>query len=165
MEEEKSTDTTSSDKVIYSWQALEFNRPVTKKPVWYLVLGVLWLALLAYTFYTQQWLRVVVVAVLGVVVWLMSRMQPREFAHAITEDGLLVGGNKYSFNKYRSFAVVKSSGGERLLLIPKQQLAQGLALQLGGADVERIRTIMAVILPEEDREEDVVDRMNRWLNL
>lgn len=165
MEEEKISEGPEEAEVLYSWQALEFSRPRAKAPGWYLVVGIIWLAMLAYTVYSQQWLRLVVVAVLGVVVWLVAKMQPREFRHAISAKGLIVGGKNYSFRNYRAYALVKGAEGNRLLLLPRQQLGQGLALQLGGADVERIRTIMAEVLPEEERGEDVVDRMNQWLNL
>lgn len=147
---------------LYRWEALEFGESSERTPSWYLGVGFVLLAFVAYSIYQGEWIRVGVAVMIAVVLVLMLRMKPRTFSHALTEEGMLVGGKVYSYGKYKAFGIVRGMEGSRMVVIPTQRLSPGLSLQLGGADVEKIRAIMTRFLPEQEMDEDVVDRMNRW---
>lgn len=159
----ESAETSSQPTVVYSWRALEFSREQNKPLAWYGLVVLFWIGFVAYSIWTRNWIQTGLAVMLGLVVLLLSPVQPREFEHELTESGFRVGGKSYPYERYKSFAIIKSESGDKLLVVPKQRLGQGLSLQLGGADVERVRAFMINLMPEETREEDLVDRMNRWL--
>lgn len=160
MEENNNTNPVANR--LYSWEALEFGETRDRTAGWYWGVGVLLVAFVAYSVYQGEWLRVAVAVMIAVVLFLMLRMKPRAFSHALTEEGVLVGEKLYPYGKYKAFGVVMGMEGSKLVVIPSQRLSPGLSLQLGGADVEQIRAIMTRFLPEQEMEEDVVDKMNRW---
>jgi hypothetical protein len=165
MEEQSNPSIQEDAAILYAWQALEFSRTNNRSSGWYIAVGVAWLALVAYGVYIQDWLRTAVAVLLGVVVWLVVKMKPREFKHEITGAGFKVAGKLYPFSRFRAFGILKTPEGYRLIVVPAQRLGQGLSLQLGGADVEIVRTTVVRFLPEEEQQEDLVDRMNRLFRL
>ena len=147
-------------EILYEWTALEFGR--TKRGSrWYLAVAAAALLLGAYAVYTRDWLRWAALAMVRVVVGLVLRAGPREFRHALTPAGVWVGKKLYAYGDFSSFAIVESPDGGSLTLVPKRRLGLVISLQLGGADVERIRAVLSEYLEESDGSEDLLDRMNR----
>ncbi len=148
----------------YRWKAYEF-KVSSRPPLWYWAMGAGLLAFMGYAFYTEQWLRLAVGGMLAIVVFLVARMQPREFDHSISDLGVRVGQQFYPYGNFKSFAVVPSEDGPKLVFETKQGYKANLTLQLGSADVEKVRALLKPELPEVEKDEDPVDRMNRMLKL
>lgn len=150
--------------VLYRWTALEFSR-AEKRPVWYLAAVAVAMILTVYAVYSRDWLRLAVLVMGAVTLFLVLRSKPQEFEHALTPEGIGVGRRSYKYSDFASFAVIDAPDGTKLRLLPKRRLGPALSLQLGGADVEKIRAILLEYLEEQDGEEDLLDRMNRALGI
>ena len=161
-EDNQSTNSPTQPTVLYEWTALEFNRSNKRPVTWYWAVGGVWVLLAGYTVWMQQWIRLAVLLLLAVLIWLVSRMKPKEFRHTLTNSAIIVGGREYVYNQFSSFGVVNSQEGFKVIVSPNRALGPGLTLQVGGGDVERIRAILSQYLPEEEKTEDIVDKANRW---
>lgn len=150
-------------EVRYEWTAPEFAR-AQRSGVWYMVTGGIWLILLAYTLYTGQWVGVAVVIMIGIVLYLLGRVAPRNFIHRLATAGIGVGEKFYPYGQLRSFWIANTPSGQTLNLVSSKKFSLAITLQLVGADVEKVRDILLEFLPEESgRGEDTVDRIGRFL--
>ena len=148
--------------ILYSWTALEFGR-TDRRPAWYLWAILIATALGAYLVYRQDWLRLAVLVMVAITTGLTLRMRPREFEHRLTDQGVGVGKKFYPYKDFSGFAILISPEGAKLVLSPVRKLGPALSLQLGGADVEKIRAVLSEYLEEKEMDEDLLDRMNRAL--
>ena len=158
-------DTNQIGAVRYEWMAPEFAR-TERAPLWYIVVGVAWLGGMIYTGLTSQWVGLGVVAMVGLVLYLSGRMLPRTFAHQLTDKGVVVAGQFHAYGQLRSFWIAQGGQGPALNLSSAKKLSFLLTLQLGTADIEKVRTVLLEFLPEEaGRGEDVVDKIGRFFKL
>ena len=134
-----------------------------RTPGWYGVAGLVALLAIGYTIYTSQWVGLAVVMMIGVIMYLVGRVSPRQFVHQLTDRGVKIGDKFYAYGQLRAFWVTIVPEGRALNLLPAKKLSLLLTLQLGDADVEKVREILLEFLPEEaGRGEDLVDRVGRW---
>ncbi|MFH0905382.1 MAG: hypothetical protein V1826_01530 [bacterium] len=152
-------------EVLYTWQAKEFA--TTKRPLgWYAIAGLILIGVLAYAIYTRQWMTGAVVLMLAVLIYLSQRMVPRIFDHQLTSLGVVVGERFYSYTNFKSFWVVLDSNAPVANLLPNRRVGLLLTLQLGGADIEKVRSILAEHVAEDaGRGEDVIDKIGKALKL
>ncbi|RLC37276.1 hypothetical protein DRH29_02545 [candidate division Kazan bacterium] len=151
--------------VLYSWKAKEFSSN-RRSAGWYVVAGIIFLAAVVYTIYIHQWIGLGVVVMIGVLIYLSQSMAPRVFDHKITDRGIAVGKKFYEYSNLRSFWIVLDKDNPTLNLMLNKKLSLLLTLQLGTADVERIRKILGDFLPEDaNRGEDIADKITKFLKL
>ena len=152
-----------SGKLLYSWDSPDFK--VNKKSsIWYLIFGLVVGLLSIYAFFSDKWFLLAVVLMAGVLILLMLKIKPKVFSHQLTDLGLTVGDSFYNYNRLKSFWIVNNLDNKTLYVLPNSRFGFALALQLGEADVEKVREILSVVLDEEaDREEDVLDKIIRML--
>lgn len=151
--------------ILYSWKAKEFgsNRQSTG---WYIGAVIIFLLAIGYTIYIHQWIALGVVIMVGVLIFLAQRMSPRVFDHKITSIGVVIGEKLYPYSDLRSFWIIADTDNSTLNLISSKKLSLLLTLQLGTADVEKIRKIIGDFLPEDaGKGEDTVDKISRFLKL
>lgn len=156
--------TQEDKKVLYEWSAPEFSGSgATGWSGWALL--VLLIAA-GWTVWVQQWVTLAVVVMVGVMVYLLRKSQPRVFQHQITETGVYVGERLYAYGKLKSFWIVLGGDVRIVNLLPNKKFGLSLTLQLGDADVERVRETLMKFLPEDaSRGEDTVDKVGRFFKL
>ena len=72
----------------------------------------------------------------------------------------------WPYGSLRAFWISRSEEGNVLHFLPNRKYALVLTLQLGKADVEKVRAILSDrLVEEEDRGEDMVDRIGRFFRL
>jgi len=151
--------------ILYSWRAKEFSSN-RRSTTWYVVAGIVFLIAIAYTIYIRQWIGLGVIVMVGVLIYLAQNMAPRVFDHKITSQGISIGDKLYPYANLRSFWIVASTDNPTLNLISSKKLSLLLTLQLGSADVEKVRKILGDFLPEDiNRGEDTVDKISKFLKL
>ncbi len=151
-------------KILYEWEAPEFSGgSTTGWSGWtlaFLLIAAIWTA------WVGQWVTLAVVVMVGLVIYLLRRTQPRTFWHRIMETGVEVGGKVYPYNKLKSFWIVLGQEARVVNLLPNRKFGLLLTLQIGDADVEKIRETLGKFLPEDaSRGEDTVDRIGRFFKL
>jgi hypothetical protein len=153
------------EKALYEWQAGEFTTNEVGSFGWWGVGGFLVLAA-AWTIWMKQWMGLAVVIMIGVMVWLVRGMKPRKFDHQLTEVGVKVGSRVYPYNTLKSFWIVLDTNVRTVNLLPDKKFGFLLTLQLGDANVDKVRETLAKFLPEDaSRGEDTVDKIGRFFRL
>jgi len=149
-------------KMLYEWEASEFSQN-TGWSIW------IWLVLLAaagWAVWAKQWIGLGTLVMVAVVVFLSKNMRPRTFHHQITDAGVMVGDKLYSYDKLKAFWVVLDGEARSLNLLPDRKWGLLLTLQLGDANVDKVREALLKFLPEEgSRGEDTVDKVGRIFRL
>lgn len=149
-------------KVLYEWEANEFSLR-SSLSVW------VWVVLViaaAWAVWAHQWIALATLVMIGVVVILSKRMQPRMFTHQITEAGVAVGNKLHAYSDLKSFWIVLDGKDRVLNLLPNKKVGLVLTLQLGDANVDKVREALVKFLPEDaSRGEDAVDKIGRFFRL
>jgi len=150
-------------EVLYSWDAEEYTQ-AERNISWYWWALAVALVIVIYAVIIQQWTLIAVVLVAGVVIYLVGKTEPRTFTHELLDTGIRVGGRLYPYTTLQSFWFVIEGRVRELKVLQSGKLKPLLSLQLGNADVEQIRRVLSRFLPEEEeRGEDIVDKMGRFL--
>lgn len=122
------------------------------------------MVLLGVAIFTKQWIGAALVVMIGVALYLLRTSAPRVFEHAITERGVVVGEKFYPYSQLQSFWILLSGGVGTLNLLSNKKFGLVMTLQLGEADIEKIRGSLSGKLPEDaSRGEDMVDRVGKLL--
>lgn len=152
-------------KILYSWEAPEYEK-TTRSPTWYVVAAVVVVLVIAYGIYARQWSLIAVTLVAAGALYFVGARTPKTFAHKIFDNGVEVGDKFYPFDQLKSFWIIADEDSQTLNLLQLGKFKFLLSLQLGDADVEKIRTSLVQFLPEEtDREPDMIDKISRFLKL
>ena len=136
---------------------------------WYLLISLIFLLVIIYSFITGNFLFVVFLIIFAVIIFSSDHRSPRKVSIAIFEDGIKVGENKfYNWSDIKNFHLVyQPPQVTRLYIDLKNVILSDLSVPLEGKDPLRIRKILKEYLEEDlDREhETLMDRLNRWLKI
>ncbi len=141
-----------------SWTASEFVSH-EKNGGWYamLIAGALVLGLGIF-FLTKEWFSIVAIAVLAIAVGMFGNLRPRVLNYEISPDGILVGEKRFSFDEFRSFAVIEE-GMPNIQLLPQKRFMMSITMYLDPAQGDHIVEVLGDYLPFEHRERDFVDKL------
>lgn len=144
-----------------TWTASEFIAH-QKSFGWYTILAVVIFALsgLAYLV-TRDVITAGVIIICGILFGIYAGHQPRELDYVVDAQGLSIAGKHYSFEQFRSFAVMEEGAFVSINLLPLRRFAPGLTIYLSPQDEQAVADILAERLPREDRSHDPVDRLMR----
>jgi len=156
-------DEQKQSEVLYSWDAKEYVQH-ERSISWYWWAAAIALVVIVYAIAIRQWTLIAVVLVVGVVIYLMGRTEPRTFTHELLDTGIKIGGRLYPYTTLQSFWLVIEGRVRELKVLQSGKLKPLLSLQLDNAEVEQVRGVLSKFLPEEEeRGEDIVDKMGRFL--
>lgn len=131
---------------------------------WYLIAGIVALAVLYYAYRTQNPLFGVIVVLSGIIFAVTEYRGPDFHVFAITEDGVIAGLNFYKYSELQNFYLIYDPPRVKKLYVkPRSLLRPWLTIPLMDEDPNRIRTLLKKNLPEdlEKEEEPVSDYFGR----
>lgn len=145
-----------------SWRApeFEFNE---KKVGWYLLLVLVFAALVGVAVLTKQWLSIGVLAAMTAAVAVYAGRKPRELDYIIDETGITIERKHYGFDQFQSFALIHHDNWEEVDLDPVKRFMPRITISLDEQKDEAILATLSNHLPEIDREPDLVERITRRL--
>ncbi len=159
------TENQQFESELYAWEAAEFSKP-ERSLVWYLVMGAIVVLVTAYALWTARYITAVTVVAIGVVVYMMGRVEPRHIRYTLTGQGVTTGSKLVPYSEFTGFWIVNTPHAHSLNLARKGKLATNITLPLEGAEIEKIREILVRYMPEVgDAGEDNLDKMSRFLKL
>ncbi len=146
-----------------SWQASEYvHHP--KQASWYIGLAAAIGVVTAGTYLlTRDWMAPVVIAVMGVAVWVFASKQPRTLAYSLNSKGVQVGDKSYLYDQFRSFAIISEGAMSSVLLSPLKRFMPPLSLYYAPEDEEKIVTLLSLHLPHNQSQPDFVERLSSRL--
>lgn len=151
----------------FSWEVDEF--PVYPRgPVWYLVAGLVGLALLWYALATVNFLFGLIVIIFGIVLVLSSNKSTRRVSVAFTDDGIEVGKRFHPWTALDTFWVVYHPPVVTSIFFTfKDSMHPAFGIPLEGHDPSEIRLALQAVVREdmEKEAEPFSDSLARLLRL
>lgn len=141
-----------------SWTASEYASH-DKNFVWYasftgacaLIIGVIFLV-------TRDWISVIILAVFAVAFGVFAGRKPGVLNYAIDAQGIHIGNKTYPLTLFRSFAIVQEGGMHTISLLPLKRFMPPISVFFDPKDEQKIVETLGGSLPQEDRQQDFVDK-------
>lgn len=166
MEQEYTTAQEQTPEVYYQWTILS-KAEHERGHWWYIIAGILGVALVAYSIYTANFLFAVMIVLIAFIIILNDALPARKINFALTDRGVIVGGKTYPYRSFTSFYIVYEPPRISKVVLELPGVRQDLSIDLNGNDPLEIREFLLQVLPENlDREtEPLGDLLERFFRL
>lgn len=145
------------------WSAPEFDASVGSRAP--LLLIVVFLGVIVYALVENSPIMAITFVLLGTVTFLHSRKPPRVLDCAITEDGVVVGKDFYSFDNIASFWIIYEPEEQSLFLKTKGSLVSSVRVPLGDTSPNDLRETLLRNVREVKYEPTIIDTLSRFLHI
>ena len=146
-----------------TWQASEYIHH-EKQFTWFMgLLSVTGVLVAIAVFLVQSWTFAILVCVMAAATIVYARRPPRVLNYTLSGDGLHIDQRLYSFEDFRSFAVVQDGPLYSIMLIPVQRFMPAVIVYFPTENGEAIVDAFGEVLPMEQRELDALDKLVRKL--
>jgi len=150
------------EKILYSWKTIEFEY-YDKQLSWYVHLAVVFLTVAFLLIYFLKLYLVAGIVVLGLIaLFVHASHQPRKVSCQITNKQIKLGTRKYPFSKLKSYWIYNQGLYPKLYLQTTDLLFGSISIPLGEGDPAEIRKNLKNLLPEDEENELVSDKIGRW---
>ena len=147
------------------WVAKEFDRH-NRSMGWYLGIGAVLLAVLAYTIYFKSWLLCVLVVMVGVALYFSGKMEPKDIECTIDEKGIKIGDKQFEYAQLKTFWFSKTEDSLKLNLITIFRFMPVISVSITNDLRPKINEALIQVMPEsENKKEDWIDRISRILKV
>ncbi len=148
-----------------SWEASEYidhHRDFN----WYLGFGAITTILvLVSVFLFQNYIFTALIIIMAVALVIYIKRPPQVMRYTLTESGLQIGEQYYSFNTFRAFGIIQDGAFFAVKLLPTGRFSQELTVYFSEESGEEIVDLLGEFLPMEQLKLDMVDRFLRRLRL
>lgn len=115
---------------------------------------------------TGQYLIAIIVVLGGLTIYQLAHQEPAVLPVNFSAKGIKYKGRYYDFSQLKSFWIIENEAHNRLHLQPVGRLTASIAIPMAGENIEKVRDFLSHYLPEQrEVEEDLADRINRWLRI
>lgn len=152
----------SSDQVL-SWQASEYVHH-EKERLWFVMLGVSGLALLAIAiFLIHSYTFAALIVVMTIALGVYAVRQPKIVSYQLSPAGVQINDKRFHFHDFRYFGVIEDGPLYSIMLVPNKRFMPAVTLYFPAESGEAIVDAMGARLPMEHIELDAFDKMMRYL--
>ena len=145
---------------VFSWKSADFASG-ERSPLWYVVATVVAIAVIVLLYFQAMWTGIVFVVV-AYLYFILTGIKPRTIESAVYAKGLVIDGRVINFDEIKEFWLIDG-------LVPKfyfslqGKLTGQVIMPAKNAETEKIREFLKNHLPEENRGEDLTEKINRWI--
>lgn len=144
-----------------SWEASEYIHH-EKDIGWYLIFGVVTVFIMALLFLIlRDVLSLIVVGLMAISLIVFANRPPRTLKYHLNDEGVGIGENKYAFDSFRSFSIVKDGAMQSIVLNPLQRLMPPITIYFPPEEGDKIVDLLSRHLPHMEYEPNFVDRFAR----
>lgn len=157
---EPKTEHNKSDEI--SWQASEYIHH-DKSPTWYasfLILSII--VLLGVYLILQDLLSMAVIGLMLVAVAVFANRKPRNLNYTLSDQGIAIGDQKYTFASFLSFSLVQEGDNESLQLTPSQKFMPPITIYFNHDDRSNIIDLLGSKLPYKEQSLDSIDKLAKY---
>ena len=149
----------------FSWQATE-GRQVSRGVVWYVMLGVISIGLMALAIFIFKSITfAVLLVVIDIAVIVLTGKPPRSINYGISPKGIYVADKLYDFSEFRAFGVIDEPGSPSIIVLPVKRFSTGVTLYFNIEDGERIVDMLGARLPLQEVKLDLLEKVIRLIKL
>ncbi|MSU75378.1 MAG: hypothetical protein EXS55_02595 [Candidatus Magasanikbacteria bacterium] len=153
--------------IIYQWTVKEYEQ-YTRDRRWYVIMGVLALAMIAYGVVAANYLFALIIILFGIILYLHHMQDPLEITFIMTETGIVLGKKYYHYSELKNFWLIYNPPDVKNLYFSLHNVIKHrLQIPLLDYDPRPIRTYLSQYLTEdlEQEEEPLSDRVGRLFQL
>ena len=150
-----------------SWETWEYP-PHERSLLWFVMAGVIGVALLVYSIVTTNYLFGIVVLMMGVILLMDGLRHPDRVEVHVTDQGIIVGEQFYGFTVIKDFSIIYEPPIVKVLYIDFNQIWQPLlAIPLEDVDPNAVRdSLLPYVFENLKREEETLtDTLRRLYKL
>lgn len=137
--EDEQIEVAGPGRALVAWEIDEYPRQ-TRSRNWYLVAGIVGIALIIYSIASANFLFAVIILMIGVITLVSDFKQPDRVAVAVTSTGLVVGDVYYDFRAVRDFSIAYEPPEVKLLYVTFRRFWEPmLAIPLEDTDPNAVR--------------------------
>jgi len=137
-----------------------------KRKLWFVIVFTILLAFVGLFVYLKQYVSSLVFVVLGLVIYIYSKMPAKEITCTISNEGIKIGERVYGKERLKSFWISELLFPPVLHLELNQRFYFPVSVSLGRQPIEPIKRILLEYLPEQIKPFwDVQDKLARLLRL
>jgi len=156
------------DGEIINWTVSEIEK-YEKNKGWYLLAGIITIAILIYSFITANFLFAVIIIIAAIVVILNEGREPEKIKFTITDEGVKVGKKFTDYDELKNFSIIYRPRRDikRLYFEFKNGLRPRISIYLDNINPLKIREILLKYLPEDlEREnEPLSESLSRFFKI
>ncbi len=154
------------DDTPVAWVAKEYQVS-QKNPLWYVVFGVVVLALLAVAvLFFEEWSFAILIVVIAIAVVVHATRPPADVQYTLSaRQGLYIGERLYHLSQFKKFGLLRDNGHNSIVLVPVKRFAPGVSVFFPDDVGERIVDILGQRLPMETIQPDLMDKFIKKINL
>ena len=147
-----------------NWTASEFIAH-HKGASWYMALGA-GIGLLCFGIYIlYQDIVSIIAIVIGVVLYLMvTSGHPRQRTYGLNNEGIQIDDKFYPYSEFKSFMVSQEGAIGCITFMPLKRLLPELSIYFAPEDGDKIFSVLANTLPNDQKKERPVDRLIKKLH-
>ena len=91
--------------IVFQWTVTEYDQNIRDKR-WFIMVGILGVALILFAVLTSNYLFVLVVVLFGIILFLHGMQKPLEVGFAITQTGVVLGNKFYRYSEFDGFWLI-----------------------------------------------------------
>lgn len=149
------------DKTVFWWSASEETK-IQRSLLWYLIIGIIIVALLIFSVAQKNWLFLVFI-ILAIAAYATSTInKDSKKIYRINQNGITVDEKLFSFKELRSFSFAEKNG-EKILAIETGKTAEKYLIIPIKKDWEKISEFLQKHLPKKEYQESFVDTLKDYL--
>lgn len=151
----------AADDNVVTWEASEYIHH-QKGAGWYLGLAGIAILLCALIYvFLDDWFSVIVILLMAVAVGVYARREPQVQRYSISRNGLSIGQHTYHISEFGSYQLADEGVVQSATFIPLKRFMPPVSVYFLPQDGEKIMDVLASVLPREDHQPDIVDRLMR----
>ena len=135
---------------IIAWSVPEFDKHERGR-AWYVAASILAILALVYSFWTANFLFVVIIVIAAVVIILNDGRSPEKIKFAISGEGVIIGKKFIDYDDLKNFSIIYKprQGVKKLYFEFKNVVRPRLSINLDNMNPLPIREILLNYLPED----------------
>lgn len=148
-----------------SWKAAEYGY-VEKSVLWYAVVGLTALILVAVALWQKNFFFAVFVVIAAAVFIAFGKQRPPVVEFRVSGEGVSVGKRSFSYDRLESFAVrSRPNRLDEIILKQKTYVNPYLRLPADAKSARDARLLLRAALPEVEYQESLIDILSEWVGL
>ncbi len=157
-----------AEDIILQWEAPKFIF-YDKDVRWHSTVAVVAVAVVLVAIVAREqlvvplWMIIPVIVICAGILMFQGVIKPALTNYAIGADGMHVNDEVHQYEQFRSFSIVAVGERAMLRLLPVQKLFLPISIILKGVDADDVREVLSQVLPEEEHEQTLTDRVSHFL--
>lgn len=159
----------SADNRLMEWEIPEFHKyPHGRR--WYLYLGFVVVAIVAYALYTQNYIFALLTILAALIIVMHEVKDPRMIAFGITDKGVIIDNHLLPYKEIdRYWIVEQADDAQATLYVDFRSFARPrIAVPMASDLAEDVRDALGNFVPEDEDQDNrmpLSDRFGKWFKI